>query len=51
MYLTHVDTRVRSADAFFPRFDAHSWDIVGRQAHARDAKNDYAFEFVDYRRR
>ena len=51
MYLTHVNTEVASADAFFPAFDPAKWEIIGRQAHAPDARHDHAFEFVDYRRR
>lgn len=51
MYLTHVDTRVEGADAFFPAFDIRDWNVLARQSHARDARNEHAFEFVDYRRR
>ena len=48
MHLTHVDTVVADADAFFPEFDASLWRVASRQAHAADAKHAYAFEFVDY---
>ena len=51
MHLTHVDTRVGDADAFFPRFDAADWNIVHRESHPSDAKHSFAFEFVDYVRR
>jgi dihydrofolate reductase len=51
MHLTHVDTRVENADAYFPAFDPSQWEIVGRSAHARDARHPFDFEFVDYRRR
>jgi len=51
MHLTHVDTEVADADAFFPVFDPADWEIIGREAHAADARHDHAFEFVDYRRR
>ena len=50
MHLTHVDTAVRGADAFFPRFDAAGWRVVAREAHAADARHAFAFEFVDYAR-
>jgi dihydrofolate reductase len=50
MHLTHVDTVVEGADAFFPAFDAQRWNIVSREAHAADAKHACAFEFVDYLR-
>ncbi|HEY0506236.1 MAG TPA: dihydrofolate reductase [Lysobacter sp.] len=50
LYLTHVDTVVEGADAYFPAFDALQWRVVARQAHATDAKHAFAFEFVDYER-
>ena len=51
LHLTHVDTRVEDADAFFPHFDPAAWEVVTREAHAADARHALAFEFVDYRRR
>ncbi len=48
LYLTHVDTVVDGADAFFPRFDPTRWQVTHREAHAADAKHAHAFEFVDY---
>jgi dihydrofolate reductase len=48
MYLTHVDTVVADADAFFPAFDASQWRAVSHMPHAADAKHAFAFEFVDY---
>ena len=48
MHLTHVDTVVDGADAFFPRFDPAQWEVVARQAHPADARHALAFEFVDY---
>jgi dihydrofolate reductase len=50
MHLTHVDTVVADADAFFPRFDPAQWRVTARQAHEVDAKHEFAFEFVDYAR-
>ena len=50
MYLTHVDTLVADADAFFLAFDASRWHAVSREAHVADAKHAFAFEFVDYER-
>ena len=51
MYLTHVDTAVEGADAFFPTFDPTQWRVVAREAHAADARHAHAFEFVEYDRR
>lgn len=50
MHLTHVDTQVDGADAFFPAFDAGNWEVVKRERHAADAKHAFGFEFADYRR-
>ena len=51
LHLTHVETAVDGADAFFPSFDADDWQAVARVSHAADAKHAFAFEFVDYVRR
>jgi dihydrofolate reductase len=48
MHLTHVDTLVESADAFFPRFDPDAWQVYSREQYGADAKHASAFEFVDY---
>jgi dihydrofolate reductase len=50
MHLTHVDTEVDGADAFFPPFEPAEWIIEARSAHPADARHPFAFEFVDYRR-
>jgi len=50
MLLTHVDTAVVGADAFFPAFDPAQWTVVDRHPHAADARHAHAFEFVEYRR-
>jgi dihydrofolate reductase len=50
LHLTHVDTVVEDADAFFPSFDAGDWQVATRESHAADAKHAFAFEFVDYTR-
>ena len=51
MHLTHVDTEVAGADAFFPEFDPADWNIASEGAHPADSRHEHAFEFVDYRRR
>jgi dihydrofolate reductase len=50
MHLTHVDTVVEGADAFFPAFDPAAWQVLAREPHAADARHAHAFEFIDYRR-
>ncbi len=50
LHLTHVDTVVDGADAFFPDWDRQQWHEVARQTHAADARHAHAFDFVEYRR-
>lgn len=50
MHLTHVDTVVEGADAFFPRFDASQWCVTASEAHTADERHPLAFDFVDYQR-
>jgi dihydrofolate reductase len=48
LYLTHVDTVVKDADAFFPHFDLKQWQVTPIERHSADEKHAFAFEFVDY---
>ena len=50
MHLTHVDTVVPGADAFFPAWDPGRWQVVSREWHPADEKHAHPFEFVEYRR-
>ncbi|HEY5849516.1 MAG TPA: dihydrofolate reductase [Lysobacter sp.] len=50
LHLTHVDTVVEGADAFFPAIDEAQWRVVARERHEADARHAVAFEFVDYLR-
>ena len=50
MHLTHVETVVAGADAFFPHVPPAAWRAMWRQAHPADAMHAFAFEFVDYER-
>ena len=50
LHLTHVDTAVEGADAFFPRLDAQRWREAARMHHPADAAHLFAFDFVDYER-
>jgi dihydrofolate reductase len=51
LHLTHVDTEVAGADAWFPRFDADAWEVTERLAHPADARHAHAFEYRRYARR
>lgn len=48
MHLTHVDTVVAGADAFFPDFQKNGWHITHRERHPQDVAHAFGFEFVDY---
>lgn len=48
LFLTHVDTVVADADAFFPAVDPAGWQVTARELHAADPRHAFAFEFVDY---
>jgi len=48
MHLTHVDTIVADADAFFPAYEVSQWRVASRESHPADAKHAFAFEFIDY---
>jgi dihydrofolate reductase len=50
LHLTHVDTVVEGADAFFPAFDPADWRVVSRTEHAADDRHAFAFAFADYAR-
>jgi len=51
LQLTHVDTAIEAADAWFPAWEPAQWREVSRVAHAADARHPFAFEFVEYLRR
>jgi dihydrofolate reductase len=48
LHLTHVDTEVAGADAFFPPWSPHEWRVLNDEAHAADARHAFAFRFTDY---
>lgn len=48
LQLTHVDTLIDGADAWFPEWSPAQWREVSRAAHAADARHRFAFEFVEY---
>ena len=51
LYLTHVDTTVEGADAFFPAVDQGEWKAVCGEQHPADARHPHAFRYAIYRRR
>ncbi len=50
LHLTHVDTAVAGADAFFPPLDPALWRETARALHPADDRHAHAFAFVDYLR-
>lgn len=48
IYLTRVQANV-NGDTWFPEMDWQQWQLIDKQAHAADAKNqfDYSFEVYD----
>ncbi|MEO6171509.1 MAG: dihydrofolate reductase [Arenimonas sp.] len=50
LYLTHVETEVVNADAFFPQVDFKKWLVMPQESHSVDEKHAFAFEFVDYQK-
>jgi dihydrofolate reductase len=50
LHMTHVDTEVAGADAYFPPLDPDAWRELARVHHGADARHAWAFDFVDYAR-
>lgn len=48
LHITHVDTVVADADAFFPAPDMTQWREVARETHPADAAHAFSFAYVDY---
>lgn len=46
--ITHVDTVVESADAFFPRVDLSEWVAVSWDEHGADENHAFPFTVVEY---
>lgn len=49
LYITEVDADVEG-DAYFPQFDVSEWREISRDAHQKDNRNQYDFDFVVYER-
>ena len=49
LLLTEVDAHI-DGDAFFPAFERGSFTEISRHHHSKDADNNHAADFVDYRR-
>lgn len=51
LHLTHVDTAIADADAWFPAYDPAQWIAQTGERHGIDARHALGFEIVAYRRR
>jgi dihydrofolate reductase len=51
LHLTHVDTAIADADAWFPAYDPAQWIAQIGERHGVDARHALGFEIVAYRRR
>ena len=51
LHLTHVDTAIADADAWFPAYDPAQWIAQTSERHGIDARHALGFEIVAYRRR
>ncbi len=50
LYITHVQTEVDGADAFFPHIDHSNWKLVWEETHSQDEKHAYNYTFCKYER-
>jgi dihydrofolate reductase len=48
MHLTHVDTHLPQADAWFPAFDENEWLETASEVHGSDERHAHRFRFADY---
>ena len=49
LYLTLVHTRLEG-DTWFPEWSTEEWDLISREPHEADDKNDYDYSFMLYQR-
>ena len=49
LYLTLVHTRLEG-DTWFPEWSIEEWDLISREPHEADDKNDYDYSFMLYQR-
>lgn len=49
LYVTEIDVNI-DGDTFFPRIDPAIWHEVSREAHSRDDRNPYDYDFVVFDR-
>lgn len=50
IYITHVDTYIPEAHAFFPEINKDDWKVSWEEKHQADEKHRYAFTFRQWDR-
>jgi dihydrofolate reductase len=50
LLLTEVETEIEGADAFFPLWDPHGWELTESVFREKDERNPYDCRFCTYRR-
>ena len=48
LYLSEVHTSPEG-DTFIPAIDPDKWELIGREDHYADEKNEFDYSFLDYR--
>lgn len=51
LYITHVHTVVKDADAFFPEIDPDVWEVESSSPTYTDEQTGYTYEFKVYKHR
>ncbi|MBR5063092.1 MAG: dihydrofolate reductase, partial [Bacteroidales bacterium] len=51
LYITHVHTAVKDADAFFPEIEPEKWERISTSETKTDPETGYKIEFVIYERK
>jgi dihydrofolate reductase len=50
LHVTRVHTEI-DGDAFFPTIDENEWALMSSESHVASASNEFAFDFLTYKRR
>ena len=50
IYLTRIHAEVEG-DTFFPDFDLDEWELISKEHHEADEKNEYPHSFLVYERK
>ena len=51
LYISHINTRVPDAEAFFPEFHQENWQVIESEKFEQNERNEFAFEFKLYERK